>query len=212
MISDNGHAALPPDFYSPTYNMMFDVLRINDSEVKKTYNPVKMRERKIHDKIMAEYGDILSQDFELAVISETDKLNEHTYKQYVKNARRVIGEHIKKVPLWEQKHPNIKHKGLFVCDETEVYFHGLAMPSGSPVPDYAWMRYVDMRHEFHKPWLDVNLIGQIYASSIDFVIWFCPHKPFGVVRQLNCDFPEVTIIDTRFHFDKYVDYPDTLVC
>lgn len=43
--NNSGHDALPPDFYSNEFSCMFDVMRINDSEKKKNYNPVKIRER-----------------------------------------------------------------------------------------------------------------------------------------------------------------------
>lgn len=47
-FSDNsGHEALPPDYYSDELNCMFDVMRVNDTEIRKTYNPVKIREREI---------------------------------------------------------------------------------------------------------------------------------------------------------------------
>jgi len=158
LVSDNGHDALPPDFYAPSHNMMFDVLRINDSEVRKRYNPVKMRERKRCGEVMEKFGDMLAPNAEMVVISETDRSEEHAYKQYVKNAKRVIGEHIKKIPLWEKKCPGIRYKGLFVCDETEAYFEGISMPSGNPDPDYAWLRVVNTKCGLHKPWLDENLV------------------------------------------------------
>ena len=51
-FNDNsGHEALPPDYYSDELNCMFDVMRVNDTEVRKTYNPVKIRERKIEQEL-----------------------------------------------------------------------------------------------------------------------------------------------------------------
>jgi hypothetical protein len=34
--NNSGHDALPPDFYSDEFSCMFDAMRINDSEKKKT--------------------------------------------------------------------------------------------------------------------------------------------------------------------------------
>lgn len=212
LISDNGHAASPPDFYSPAHNMMFDVLRVNDSEVKKTYNPVKIRERDRHNKIGQKFGDMLASNGKIFIVSESDDLDEHTYKHYVKNAQRVIGEHIKKIPLWVKKCPDIKHKGLFVFDETEVYYQGGSMPNDYSEPDKSWVRAIRMDCCLHKPWLDEKFIRQIYESELDFVIWFCPYKPHGIARQSGMEFPCAAIIDTRFYFDKYVAYPDDLIC
>ena len=40
-FSDNsGHEALPPDYYSDELNCMLDVMRVNDTEIRKTYNPL----------------------------------------------------------------------------------------------------------------------------------------------------------------------------
>ena len=44
-VQNNSHNSLPPDFYSNKLDCMFDVMRINDSEIRKSYNPVKIRER-----------------------------------------------------------------------------------------------------------------------------------------------------------------------
>lgn len=212
LIADNGHDVLPPDFYSDEHSMMFDVLRINDSEVKKTYNPVKIRERKGCAEVSQEFDGIFAPDAKMLVISDSDDAGECAYKKYVKNTRRVIGEHIKKLPLWKERHPDIKYKGLFVFDETEVYFEGLSMPSGCSEFGKRWVRGVKCGCELHRPWLDERLIGQVYESGIDFVVWFCPYKPCGVALDVEPDFPYMTIVDTRFHFDKYVAYPDDLVC
>ena len=35
MVQNNGHDMLPPDFFSDSINIMFDVTRVNDSEIKK---------------------------------------------------------------------------------------------------------------------------------------------------------------------------------
>lgn len=212
LISDNGHAAPPPDFYSVSHNMMFDVLRINDSEIKKSYNPVKIRERNRSNEISEKFGDILAPGGKTIIISESDDVSEHTYKNYVKNGKRVIGEHIKKIPLWEQKRPDIKYKGLFVFDETEVYYKGISMPTGYSEPDRSWFRGIDLKYGLHEPWFDSRLIQPIYESLLDFVIWFCPHKTHGIAYQAGFKYPCMVIVDTRFRFGKYKVYSDDLVC
>ena len=50
--SNNGHGDLPPDYYSDRYSVMFDVLRINDTEVNKKYNPIKIEERKMRKQVL----------------------------------------------------------------------------------------------------------------------------------------------------------------
>lgn len=212
LIPDNGHSAQPPDYYSDIYSVMFDVLRINDSEVRKSYNPVKIRERNKYNEVINKIDGMVHHDIKLAVSTESSCISEHTYKNYIKNGQRVICSHIRKIALWKKKHPEIKYKGLFIFDETEVYYEGISIPSGSMNPDKAWLRWVDYNKGLHKPWLDRKLIQQIYESELDFVIWFCPYKPCGIARKIGLDFPYMTIIDTRFHFNDYIEYPDSLVC
>ena len=37
LTNNSCHNVLPPDFYSDDMNIMFDIYRVNDSEIKKTY-------------------------------------------------------------------------------------------------------------------------------------------------------------------------------
>lgn len=212
LIADNGHNAPPPDFYSETHNMMFDVLRINDSEVRKSYNPVKIRERECHKEMVRKFSCIAMPNARTLVMPEMNNVNEYTYRNYVRNAQRVIGEHVKKIPLWIQKCSNIKYKGLFIFDETLVYFDGISMPNGNTDSDKNWIFAMRPGSKLHEPWLDEKLIKQIYESDIDFVVWFCPYKTHGFAYEIRLSFPCMVIIDTRFYFDKYIAYPDNLVC
>ena len=122
---NNGHDALPPDFYSDEFSCMFDVMRVNDSEIKKSYNPVKIRERNA-EKDLKESGllDKINSNITVFIMSESDDVREHTMKNYKRNCNRVMSEHIKKLYIWKKEHPNIKHKGLLIFDETECYFEG----------------------------------------------------------------------------------------
>lgn len=108
LTADYGHDAPPPDYYSKEYNLMFDVFRINDSEIKKSNNPVKRRERDAYHQISDELGDIFDENMPVYISSESDDAKEHSYRNYVRNAQRVIGEHIKKIPLWNENLPDRK--------------------------------------------------------------------------------------------------------
>lgn len=99
---NNGHNALPPDFYSDEYKCMFDVMRVNDSEIKKTYNPVKIRERQAENDIK-ESGilNAIDSNSTIFINSESYDDSEHTMKKYIKNCNRVMSEHIKKINIWK---------------------------------------------------------------------------------------------------------------
>lgn len=212
LTENNGHDDDPPDFYSMSHNMMFDVFRVNDSEKKKSYNPVKMRERDRHREIVQKFGDMLVPEAKIMIASETDDPHDHTYRQYVKNVSRVSGAHIKKIPLWDKTCPSIKYKGFFIFDETEAYYDGVSMPTGSVVPGQEWLRGVDPDGCWHMPWFDRKLVQNLYDAPIDFVAWFCPYKVYGVAVQMGMKYPSLAILDVRYPFNKYVNYSDTLVC
>lgn len=100
-FSDNsGHEALPPDYYSDELNCMFDVMRVNDTEIRKTYNPVKIREREIEQELKDK--GILQPHMTLIVNSESDDVQEHTYKNYKRNCKRVLRKRGKNSPsfMW----------------------------------------------------------------------------------------------------------------
>ena len=210
-IADNGKTSLPPDFYSPEFNLMFDVFRVCDSEVRKGYDPVRIRERELYNKIKREHADVLSPTAEVFVSCDIVKQGLYTYKYYVKQFQRVSSEHLKKLHLWTEKHPDIRYKGLFVFDETDVYFEGASVPSGKSEPGHEWFRVIDRCRGFHKPWLDERMVRSVYESEIDFIVWLCIGKPYGVADRLGIAYPHGAIIDARYGFSKYVDYPISLV-
>lgn len=191
--NNSGHDALPPDFYSDKFSCMFDIMRINDSEKKKTYNPVKIRERVI-EKELKDAG-VLQPHMKLIVNSESDDLQEHTYEQYKNNCGRVLKQHIAKIDIWEKEHPTIQYKGLLVCDETECYFEDKAAYMEDRSFTFGGSKNI---LELHKPWVDSNFVEKVYDSKLDFVIWFSPYKPHSILLQkYKMIYPSVVILDTR---------------
>lgn len=205
-VENSGHDTLPPDFYSDEFSCMFDVMRINDSEIRKSYNPVKMRERQA-EKDLRECGllDAVNPNVTVFINSESDNDDEHTLKNYIKNCNRVMSEHIKKIAIWKSEHPNIKHKGLLIFDETECYFEGYVQHVYADQYVFIW----DAKHPLvlHKPWLDLSFVKNAYESDLDFIIWFCPYKSHGSLwQQTHYDYPDLVILDTRFSRTNYIQY------
>lgn len=200
--NNSGHNALPPDFYSDEFSCMFDVMRINDSEKKKNYNPVKIRERVI-EKELKDMG-VLQPHMKLIVNSESDDLQEHTYEQYKNNCGRVLKQHIAKIDIWEKEHPTIQYKGLLVCDETECYFENKAVYMEDRLFTFGGSKNT---LELHKPWVDSDFVEKVYDSKLDFVIWFSPYKPHSILLQkYKMIYPSVVILDTRYKrtdFERY---------
>lgn len=92
-----------------------------------------------------------------------------------------MSEHIKKLYIWGKEHPNIKHKGLLIFDETECYFEGYVRYAFAD--QYKYMRDATKPLVLHKPWEDKSFIENTYNSDLDFIIWFCPYKTHGALSQ-----------------------------
>lgn len=209
-IANNMHSALPPDYFSDFYNSMFDITRINDSEIRKNYNPVKIREKSLEREIKTNFPDLPS-TVELIINSHDDDNydHDHNYTNYLKNEKRVIQNHINKIDIWKKEHPRIKHKGLIIFDETELYIHKIYSnqenkfhlhpgEKGNPI--------------YHEPWNDKNMIDFIYKSDLDFVVWFCPYKKYGALCNYPYYkvYPSIIILDTRYPRENYTEYPKPL--
>lgn len=220
---NNGHECLPPDYYSDEFSCMFDVLRINDSEVKKKNNPVLAKEKKakkeFENALREEFGKddeaetILNSPYLqfIHIADSSEDVNEHSYPNYKKQAQRVIAEHIKKVPIWEKEHQDIKYKGLLIFDESGLCFEGIKNHIKDDYFSYAFKS----PPVIHESWNDREFIHQIYESTLDFVIWFTPYKAYSQVLceynkkrtdKSGVKYPVITIIDTRFKRTEYKEY------
>lgn len=202
---NNGHDALPPDFYSDEFSCMFDVMRINDSEIKKSYNPVKIRERKAEQEIKKSgLLDVIRPDATINIHSEGDNDEEHTLRKYIKNCNRVMNEHIKKISIWKSQHPNIKNKGLLIFDETDCYFEGYVKHLYGNQYRFTWD--ASNLFVFHRPWMDASFVKNAYNSDLDFLIWSLPYKYGTVLQNIQYDYPNLVILDTRYSRSDYIEY------
>lgn len=208
----NSHGDLPPDFISYNYSMMFDVMRVNDSEVKKDKNPVMQREGDMFNDLKeSKFLKLVSPDVKIICHSESENIEEHSFDKYKRNVIRVTSKHLsskahksKIKEIWENNNPEIKYKGFFIFDETEACFEGYIK------------HIIENNFEFviknplilHEPWNDKDFIQWAYDSEIDFIIWFCPYKPYWkFLRENNIKFPHVVIMDVRFSRNKpYITY------
>ena len=132
----------------------------------------------------------------IIINSASYDIREHTMKNYRKNCNRVLAEHIKKIDIWKREHPNIRHKGLLIFDETECYFEL-----------YNYFFATRKTLVLHKPWMDKSFIGDAYSSELDFIIWCCPYKSHGALwGETHYNYPELIILDTRYQRNKYIQY------
>lgn len=218
MVQNNGHDMLPPDFFSDSINIMFDVTRVNDSEIKKGYNPVLIRENESIKRIN-EIQQFTDPKINVHVVNNQmdnspnyDKY--HKLLFYQRQCSRVIKKHIEKIPIWEKNHPEITRKGLVICDEAGLYIKGSAVPVGyTDFGELVWgLRYA-YNAEIHCPWLDIEHITILKESSLDFAAWYMPYKRDSIVgKHLKNRYPKLVILDLKT-IDKGIPYqnPDDWV-
>lgn len=213
--NDCGHNAEPPDFFSNELNIMFDIARVNDSEIKKSYNPTFISERKAEQEIKSSWiaTKLSNIDDKLMVIDKDwDSDVIHKMERYQKNMERVITDHLsskahpnKIKDIWLKKHPAISRKGLLIFDDTENYFQGICIPYLSG--QWAFIYDLAKPITFYKPWMDKNIMQSIHQSDCDFLIWYAPYKSYGeFTRKMDKTFPHTVILDTRFSRTDYIDY------
>ncbi len=199
----NGHADPPPDFYCVDSKMMIDVMRINDNEHRKSYNPAMIKERKI-ERELKEKGIDASKLF-LNVDTGVSKDDFHSYNKYIKMANRVFQKHIESIPLYRKNHPGYK-LGYLIFDESAQYIESIN--SLEKQKSYITGQCCGYPH---IPIIDKNLMQRLIKSDVDFLIWFNPYKYFeGRMEQIN----PVFIQDTRFpEIIKLKDYDEeVMVC
>ena len=191
-IDNSSHSNQPPDFYSNEYSVMFDIFKINDTEQKKNFNPTKIEERKIE----RENESFISKFPNAKVFIDThSEIQNGKITYLVKQTKRVLENHIDKIPIWEREHPNIKHKGLIVFNESE--FYSTAKWDGC---DYI----KEKNYILYEPWLDKNIIENVF-SKIDFILWICPYQSSFICKEFPyC--PKFVLMDMRLPLRNIKEY------
>ena len=177
-VDNSGHDCEPPDYYSDKCNLMFDVMRINDSEKRKSYNPVFIKERIIQKEIREALSDMgiseqaLANGLVINALPDGDYDKAHNYKQYIKHYRRTIDKHVKQVAFCREKHPLCK-MGFLIFDETDLYIE-LANIIEATKP---WTPGTEaMALSYHFPMFDEIFMKPLLDANLDFVVWAMPYK------------------------------------
>lgn len=200
---NNGHNRQPPDFFSKKMNLMFDVMRINDTEERKHYNPLLIEETKRIKEINNHLEVSSIRKIPITIFLKEDKdsryFDHHKYVYYKRQGIRVIKQHLKKIDIWREQHPDILHKGIVICDEAGLYFNGTAIPVGvkNDILQYQFIPFPPLT--IHEPWLDIDFVEPLLNAKIDFVVWFMPYKRHSTVgSSMNHKYPTLVICDLRF--------------
>lgn len=194
-INSADKSAPPPDFYSDEFNIMMDVMRVNDHEHKgkkgKLYNPSMTRERQMYKEL--EDAGILKQFPNAKVYLNGDTQlpthEDHNYDLYLKCFRRVIQKHIESIPLYKKNHPG--HKVIFlVFDESSAYFELEQMVDTKRQCKKGEI----MSGRPHFFFCDNAFIETFMNKGIDYLFWYTPYKFFEAISP-PLELPTLCVYD-----------------
>lgn len=213
-INNSAKENLPPDFFSNEYELMMEVMRVDDhahyDENGVLVNPVNKREsilqKEIRQKILSHNpnADLTETDIYINALSGLPSNEDHNYQFYSDSFARVLKKHIKHIPLYRKNHPN-KKLIFFVFDESTGYVtvddENLVKRGPKALESFT------AEPLWH--FLDSKFINVFKNCDIDYFIWYTPYKIFhGTTMQP----PKVCIYDLKNHlFDNIVTYPENLI-
>lgn len=209
-----GKADPPPDFFSEKYQLMMEVMRIDDhayvNENGVLINPVNTRESQIQKELRAKIKaaqptlDVDNLRIRVNAITNLPSLQDHNYQFYCANFKRAMEKHMQKIPLYRSNHPG-KKLIFFVFDESTAYTlvddPEVVQRGLKPLEPYV------AKPVFH--FLDNRFINVFRNSDIDYLIWYAPYKVFhGCPVQL----PRVCVFDIKnYNYKDCVDYPEEFI-
>lgn len=195
--ANNSHSAEPPDYFSQDLRLMFDVMRINDSETTittkrgktKYYNPILEKEQTQIHEIKKSFPNMLDENIFVNVAPDGDYDKIHNYQNYYKHAQKVFAAHISRIPKCKELHPKFK-MGFLVMDETESYLqHKSIVDAVSPYDSSKTYQVLDTPH---IPFMDERFMRCLIDANLDFLIWYMPYK---YNKKMTSQPPQVCFID-----------------
>lgn len=200
----------PPDFYSDSSGLMMEVMRVNESERKKNYNPVMQREREIyHELKQSGLLDLLPNDKTIIINAKTDLTTDehHCYEFYQRHFSRILNNHIKQIPKYRKNHPG-KKLIFFVLDESEHYFE--TTTSKELILPNQGLEVNNVRP--HCFFLDDAFVKTFITADIDYLIWFTPWKTMKAIQTNAPELPQTCVYDiTNFSFETVEYDPEYII-
>ena len=188
----SGKADPPPDYYSERFNLMMEVMRIDDHEFVDVKHKVN-RQRMMEGKLLKAFrksplGQIEAEGMVfINPISDLPSEEDHNYGRYVDCFRRVVGEHIGKIDLYRDNHPGMRLVFL-IFDESTAYGE---LAQG--VVKRSFKAGDDIECRPHYWWFDRRMLEVLVGTDIDYVIWFAPYKDNRIKDRL----PSLVVFDPK---------------
>ena len=203
-VDSSSKDAPPPDFYSESQKLMMEVMRIDDHAFEqdgKIQNPTNKRARMRAKELIDDLQLNLRPDAKLVINSPTDlpSSEDHNYRYYKSNFKRVIEKHIEKIPIYKSKHPDCKLI-FFVFDESSMYCQ-------TDTPNQTVSEGEQIEGTLHHWYYDKAFTKVFMNSGIDYLIWFTPYKWIKmsippVILPLAC------VFDCKQEYMTLIDYPE----
>lgn len=190
-VDSSGKADPTPDLFSKEYETMVEIMRVDDhafeTEDGKIINHSLAADSKRFNELVK--SGILDQypDAQIMVTSNTGlpTLEDHNYLRYKANFKRVVSDHISKIPTYRKNHPECRYLTFLIFDESSGYFEFSEPPK-------ELKRGVVYRGRPHLWFIDEDFIDVFRGSDIDCVIWYAPYK-YAESRFLPEGLPSVSV-------------------
>ncbi len=189
-INSSGKSDPPPDMYSNEYNLMMDIMRVDDhTSINKKgmlYNAYRIKENNTYKKMQQwaiENNITLTGDILVNTVTDLPTDEDHSYDKYLKEFSRVVKKHDESYNLYIKNHPN-KKLIYFILDESSPYLRSeeknIVVKAGKTICA-----------QLHLFFYDSNFVNILRESKADYVIWYAPFKHFDSFEKV--DLPKVVI-------------------
>ena len=181
----------PPDFYNPDRMIMMEVMSFDDKAViGGKINATKAKEKKLLDQLRhLEIETTFPNLKNISILADSGlPLDEdHNFRRYKSNFKRVIEKHSKKIPNYKKNHREYKLI-FFIFDEASgIYFESNSKNSksiGTPILARPHLYYADD-----------DFVKVIKSCGADFLVWFKPYNSYTTINGVRDDLPKVMIYD-----------------
>lgn len=189
----------PPDYYSDKYNLMMDVMRVDDCAYINEKNQVINKTLQAENLKIKEVKQFFPENNNITMLVSVNShpglttYEDHNYKRYYENFTRVINKHKKSIPLYKRNHS--KHKLIFyIYDESSAYLE--ASDINSIKMDYQYNE-INKDVKLHLFFFDHRFIETIRNCGADYVIWYAPYKFVNSIEYGYIDISRVIIYDVN---------------
>lgn len=198
-IECSGKADPPPDYFSDKFGLMMDVMRVDDCAYVNDKNKIINKTLQAENLKIKELKELFDEPNNINMIvvanshSGLSTNEDHNYKRYYSNFKRVVNKHKESIPLYKKNHN--QHELIFyIFDESTAYLEAPNMDAVKQDYQYNEINFDVKIHEFY---LDNRFIETIRNCGADFVIWYAPYKYVNTLEYGYLDIPRVIIYDVK---------------